>query len=86
MATLNLKLNYVDEGYCRIVYKSESGCSYCLQEERDNYFEFYRTTGGDWDEPSYPVDFKHVLTIEPAPEDSPMGKRANQWVSLKGIK
>lgn len=66
-----LIIEYVDSGYCRIVYRVEgTSLFYCLQDEGENYggVKFYKCTSEH--EPMYEVKLIALTQIEiPKNED-----------------
>lgn len=64
---LLFKYNYTDSGFCRVNFKVENDSgqtiNYCLMEDGCDV-KMYRTTGGDWDEPEYPVKLKPGVVID----------------------
>lgn len=72
-----LKIEGIDNGYCRILYRYNGAQLFCLQEECEGVFEFYVCT--DDEEPLGPhgVDRRKL----PIPEgDSTIERNAREYL------
>lgn len=79
----SLTLVSVDSGFCRVYYRSDSGCLMCFQNDfRDDFTLYVCTKDG---EPEYESTKAHSLDKLPEPS-CPLADKFNKWVEAKGTK
>ena len=73
---VEMKYMETDPGHCRVNFKTKNHHNqwiyYCIMEEIiDVSVKLYRSTGGDWNEPEYPVTVREgaVLNFEMPPDE-----------------
>lgn len=92
MKTINLNIHYIDNGFCRIVYKTQipSGAYayFCLQSDIPNVspkesISLYRCSIDDWNEPQSIVKPKEgvILNFEKPIGNSSIEKEVREYLS-----
>lgn len=75
-----LTFDYVEEGYCRVYFRTPSNRLFCVQEEgKDNLVLYSCIDDGDYDEPNYPVTAKPHHVFDIVGGDSDLIKAVNAW-------
>jgi len=78
-----LKIVEIDEGFCRILYKSVingNSYHYCLQEDWPDKVYLYRCSQPPWFEPEYQVGFKNKVKFERPNGDTQLQNAVNKWI------
>lgn len=81
----NFHIKFIDEGFCRVVYKTKTRSGnellYCLQCEGHNSVVFYRCTDDiDYAEPMYPVNPTVLMSIEKPEGNSDVINQINNYI------
>ena len=87
---LDLKYEYSDNGYCRVVFSAINSegekFKYCLQNEAPNGIAFVLYSCTSDDEPSYPIDLAHVDSLEIIKGGSDIDEELVLFAAEKGLK
>jgi len=89
---MQLKIAYVDSGFCRVVYKGKNSKDetvyYCLQYDGKNEgVNMYRCTNdARYHEPSYTVTPKKITVFEEPTGNSDIEVRAREYIKNHKLK